>query len=74
MFKRVEVNPRIMCGKPVIRGTRIPVYLILELIAAGYSFKKVIKTYPLLKDEDILAALDYAASVTKHEETALLGV
>lgn len=72
MFERIEVNPKIMCGKPVIKGTRIPIYLILELIASGYTFERVIEAYPELKKEDILAALSYAASVTKYEETELL--
>lgn len=74
MFKRIETNPKIMCGKPVIKGTRIPVYLIVELIAGGYTIDKIIKSYPSLKKEDIRDALSYAASLTKYEETELLKV
>jgi len=65
---RIEVNPEILCGKPVIRGTRIPVYLILDLIEEGLSFDKIIKEYPQLKKDDIKAAIEYASLILKHEE------
>jgi len=63
------VNPKILGGKPVIRGTRIPVYLILELLSAGYDFKRIVEAYPTLKEEDVKAAVEYAASIVKNEET-----
>lgn len=62
------MNPRILVGKPVIRGTRIPVYLILELLSAGYDFKRIMEAYPTLKEEDIKAAVEYAAKIVKNEE------
>jgi len=65
---RIEVNPKILGGKPVIKGTRIPVYLILELLSAGYDFKRIIEAYPDLKEEDIKAAVNYAAQIVKNEE------
>lgn len=65
---RIEINPNIMMGKPVIRGTRIPVYVILNLLAEGYDAKKIIKEYPDLTREDILAAIRYAARITHFEE------
>ncbi|MEM2179043.1 MAG: DUF433 domain-containing protein [Candidatus Methanomethylicaceae archaeon] len=68
MTERIEVNPKILCGKPVIKGTRIPVYLILELLSAGYDFKKIIEAYPTLKEEDIKAAIEYAIKIVKNEE------
>lgn len=58
--KRITVNPKVMLGKPVIKGTRIPVYLILGLLAAGYDFKKIIKAYPILTKEDVIAALKFS--------------
>ncbi|MFQ6134472.1 MAG: DUF433 domain-containing protein [Nitrososphaerales archaeon] len=68
MTERIEVNPKILGGKPVIRGTRIPVYLILELLSAGYDFKRIMEAYPTLKEEDIKAAVKYATKIVKHEE------
>jgi uncharacterized protein (DUF433 family) len=66
--ERIEVNPKILGGKPVIKGTRIPVYLILELLSAGYSFKRIIKAYPSLTEADVKAAVDYATQIVKNEE------
>jgi uncharacterized protein (DUF433 family) len=68
MGERIEVNPKILGGKPVIKGTRIPLYLILELLSAGYDFKRIIKAYPTLKEEDIKAAVDYAVQIVKNQE------
>ncbi|MEQ9714001.1 MAG: DUF433 domain-containing protein [Candidatus Asgardarchaeum sp.] len=65
---RIEINPKKAGGKPVIKGTRIPVYLILELIANGWSFGEILKNYPQLKKEDILAAIAYASKILKEEE------
>jgi uncharacterized protein (DUF433 family) len=64
----IEINPKILCGKPVIKGTRIPVYLILELLAAGYDFERIMEAYPDLKREDIEAAIEYASEILKGEE------
>ena len=68
MGKRIEVNPKILGGKPVIKGTRIPVYLVLELLSAGYDFKRIIQAYPTLTEEDIKAAVNYAVQIVKNEE------
>ncbi|MFQ6049631.1 MAG: DUF433 domain-containing protein [Candidatus Paceibacterales bacterium] len=70
MNKRIEINPKIMMGKPVIKGTRIPVYVILNLLAEGYDFKKIMQEYPDLTRKDILAVLEYAAKITKFRELA----
>jgi uncharacterized protein (DUF433 family) len=59
MSDRIEINPTILGGKPVIKGTRIPVYLILELLQHGYDFQKIVDAYPSLQIEDIKAALEY---------------
>jgi len=66
---RVVVDPRIMGGKPVIKGTRIPVYFILELLSNGWSIDNILREYPHLAREDVLAALKYAARVLREEIT-----
>ncbi len=57
---RIELNPRVMLGKPVIRGTRIPVELIVRKLAEGADEKGLIQAYPRLTTDDIHAALRYA--------------
>ena len=57
---RIIIDPRIMGGKPIIKGTRIPVYFILELLSNGWSIEDILKEYPHLTREDILAAIRYA--------------
>jgi uncharacterized protein (DUF433 family) len=69
---RIEINPKVMMGKPVIRGTRITVELILRKLSEGASFKELLEAYPRLTREDIQAAVGYAADTVAHEETVLL--
>ena len=57
---RIEINPRVMLGKPVIRGTRIPVELILRKLSEGASERELLDAYPHLTREDIQAAMRYA--------------
>ncbi len=64
---KIEINPEIMMGKPVIRGTRITVELILEKLAAGESPKDILKAHPRLTEESIHAALSYAAQTLKGD-------
>lgn len=64
----VEVNPRVMMGKPVIKGTRITVELILESLAAGEPVDDLLLSYPQLTKEDISAALAFAAEALKGEK------
>ena len=61
--KRIAVDPAVMAGKPVIRGTRIPVELIVRMLAQGVSEQEIRREYPRLEPEDLRAALAYAASV-----------
>jgi uncharacterized protein (DUF433 family) len=65
---RIELNPKVCNGKPIIRGTRIPVSVILEQIAEGISWDTVLANYPELDREDIKAALHYAMSSLEHTE------
>ncbi len=67
MNRRIATDPKVLAGQPVIRGTRIPVYLILELMAAGNSREEILREYPQLRDEDITAAIEYASQILKGE-------
>ena len=60
LLQRIEVNPKVMVGKPVIKSTRIPVELILRLLAQGITVEELLEDYPHLAKEDIQAALLYA--------------
>jgi uncharacterized protein (DUF433 family) len=65
---RIEVNPKVMLGKPVIKGTRIPVYSVLELLADGVAVEQIIeKHYPSLKKADIKACIKYAVNLVNAE-------
>ena len=61
-------NPEIMLGKPIINGTRITVDLIMRKLASGYTIEKLIESYPHLIQEQIFAALEYAADLIANEE------
>ncbi len=65
----IEANPEIMYGKPVVKGTRIPVDLILEKLSFGQSIQEIISDYPDITEEDIRACLAYATSVLRNEIT-----
>jgi uncharacterized protein (DUF433 family) len=67
--ERIEINPEVCLGKPVIHGTRIPVSLILDLLAGGLTVEEITqKWYPQLTREDILACIRYANSLVQNEE------
>lgn len=59
LLERIVVDPKIMVGKPIIQGTRIPVQYILELIAEGISFEEIIKEHPQLTQEDLRACVKF---------------
>ena len=70
-MERIEVNPAICSGKPVVRGTRIMVRNILGMVAGGYSTERIIESYPELTREDVAAALEYAARVVDEDQVVL---
>ena len=70
--ERIAIDPAIMMGKPVIRGTRITVEMVLRKLAEGASEGDLLKDYPHLKKEDIRAAVAYGAASVAHEEVVLL--
>ena len=69
---RISIDPKTCFGKPCIKGTRIPVYMILELIEAGYTIERILTDcYPQLSREDIQAAVHYAIGIIKNEDVLL---
>ena len=64
----IERNPEIMQGKPIIKDTRITVELVMRKLADGYNIEDILKSYPHLTKEQILAALEYAAELIANEE------
>jgi uncharacterized protein (DUF433 family) len=70
--ERIEIDPTVMMGKPVIRGTRITVELILRKLAEGTSEFDLLEHYPHLTTEDVRAAVAYGAASVAHEEVVLL--
>lgn len=69
-YKRIEINPNVMFGKPVIRNTRITVEHILRKLAGGMTVKEIIVDHPHLTKEDIFAAQRFAADYLAAEEIA----
>jgi uncharacterized protein (DUF433 family) len=68
IMDRMVVDPEVLSGKPVIKGTRIPVYLIIEFLGNGLTEKEVLRQYPTLKKEDIKAALLYASTLQREKK------
>lgn len=66
--ERIEINPKILAGKPVIKGTRISIELILKLVAQRWKDEEIISEYPAISKEDIQAALIYAEKLVENEE------
>ena len=64
--ERIEINPRILLGKPVFKGTRIPVYIVLDMLAEGMTSGQILQSYPDLKEEDIKAAIQFASDTARH--------
>jgi uncharacterized protein (DUF433 family) len=69
--QRIEINPKVLLGKPLIRGTRISVELILRKLGEGASEPELLESYPHLTKEDIRAAITYAADTLAHEDTVI---
>ena len=67
MFERISVDPTICHGKACIKGTRIPVHIILDFLAEGESVEKILEEYPTLKREDVLEAVRYGATLAQEE-------
>ena len=70
--ERIEINPKVMMGKPVIRGTGLTVELILRKLSEGATETDLMEAHPRLTRENIQAAIRYAADTLAHEETLIL--
>lgn len=71
LFERISSNPDICHGKPCIRGTRIPVYLLVSLVAEGEEPEAIVQDYPSITRDDIRAAVKYAAKLCEYEAYAI---
>jgi len=72
--ERIEINPAIVVGKPIIRGTRLAVELLVDLMAEGWTSEQILENYPQLTSDDLQAALHYAADSLRRERVYPLAV
>jgi uncharacterized protein (DUF433 family) len=66
LLQRISINPKVCFGKPCIRGYRIWVSLILDLLANGATFEEILEDYPFLERDDILACIAYGSEMTRE--------
>ncbi len=72
--ERITIDPNVLTGKPVIKGTRLAVEFIIELLANGWTEAEIFRNYPGITHEDILACLQYAGAILKAEKVYPLSV
>ena len=72
MNSKIEINPEVCGGRPVVHGTRITVDTVLSYLSAGDSIEEVLEAHPRLAKEDVLACIDYARRITSARSTILL--
>ncbi|OGW50706.1 MAG: antitoxin [Nitrospirae bacterium RBG_19FT_COMBO_42_15] len=70
MLKHISIDPKICHGQACIKGTRIPVHQILHMLANGDAIEELLEEYPSITRDDILACMEYAASLTEEQVTA----
>ena len=71
MLDRIKIDPNVFHGQACVKGTRIPVHQIIGMLANGDTFEDILKEYPSLQREDILACLNYAATLTEEHVTPI---
>jgi len=71
LLERISIDPNICFGKPCIKGTRVWVSLVLDLLASGQSIDAVLESYPQLKREDVLACIAYGAEMSRERYVAI---
>lgn len=67
MEKRITADPAVCGGEACVKGTRVPVYVVLDFLGAGDSIEDILKEYPQLEREDVLACIRYASQLAKEE-------
>lgn len=70
--ERITVDPKILVGKPIIKGTRISVEFVIDLLGRGWTMEQVLNEYDHLKPEDVQACLGYASEMLRSERVYLL--
>ena len=71
MHERIAIDPKVCHGQACIKGTRIPVHQIVRMLANGDTIEELLEEYPSLERDDILACLDYAASLAEEQVTPI---
>ena len=71
---RINIDPKILFGKPVFKGTRIPISIVLKMLRDGATFQKILDEYPRLTEHDIKAALDYSVFIVDHPEEEIIDI
>jgi len=71
MYKHISIDPKVCHGQACIKGTRIPVHQIVRMLANGDTIAGLLKEYPSIERDDILACLDYAASLAEEQITPI---
>lgn len=71
---RINIDPKILSGKPVFIGTRIPISIVLKMLRDGATFQKILEEYPRLTEEDIKIALDYSVFVVDHPDEEIINI
>jgi len=69
MYENISINPKVCHGQACIKGTRIPVYQIVRMLANGDTIEELLEEYPTITREDILACLEYTASLAEEQVT-----
>jgi uncharacterized protein (DUF433 family) len=73
-YDRINIDPKILFGKPVFKGTRIPISIVLKMLRDGATFQKILNEYPRLTEDDIKAALDYSVFIVDHPEEEIIDI
>ena len=71
---RIIIDPKILFGKPVFKGTRIPISIVLKMLRNGATFQKILDEYPRLTEDDIKTALDYSVFIVDHPEEEIIDI